>query len=324
MDKSRIYRVWVAAALLAALPSISRAAEAVPLHEAMTNGQVWINVTSLGGASGDTLLVTARRLVPRPLRVWLAPGTVFTSRSGNSQNMTGAAFKGERVGDHAYRPEAEMLLQDDAEHAYVVEAYCLDFHKDNPRAGESFSVTKPDARVGRLLSSGRRSSVSFPVLQSALWMEREKISEAEVRQRLPVRVEELRAARELLDNFRRNQPALPEQPEARRPTPAAQPCPSFIRCSHREQPAARPTGPGAENLGGDNPAAAPLLNEVNFAFHSSSPVESNGKACTALMVSVVPAAAITTGLCARYFELPIYTVLRVGIRMPFAAFTRVI
>jgi len=42
------------------------------------------------------------------------------------------------------------------------------------------------------------------------------------------------------------------------------------------------------------------------------------------MASLVPAAAITTGVCARYFELPIYQVLRVGIKMPFVVFTRAI
>lgn len=73
-----------------------------------------------------------------------------------------------------------------------------------------------------------------------------------------------------------------------------------------------------------HPATAPLLNEVNITFENSSTVVSNCRACTALMASPLPAAAITTGLCARYFELPIYRVLRVGIRMPFVVFTRAI
>jgi hypothetical protein len=48
--------------------------------------------------------------------------------------MTGTTIKGERVSGQTYRPTTTIVLADDTQHTYVIEAYCLDFHKDNPVA----------------------------------------------------------------------------------------------------------------------------------------------------------------------------------------------
>ena len=71
-----------------------------------------------------------------------------------------------------------------------------------------------------------------------------------------------------------------------------------------------------------HPATAPLLKEVPFRVVETRAVSSNSKACMALLSDPQPAAVITNALCASFYELKVYRVLRVGIRMPFIVFVR--
>jgi len=122
---------------------------AIPLDKALKDGKVEAEITGISGSTGDAILIVARRKVPEVLRVMLTPGTVFKSVSGTVQNMLGAFIKGERVGEKSYRPATEIVLTDNERHSYVVEAYCLDFHKGNPGASDSFSITPPDGQASR-------------------------------------------------------------------------------------------------------------------------------------------------------------------------------
>ena len=69
-------------------------------------------------------------------------------------------------------------------------------------------------------------------------------------------------------------------------------------------------------------ATTSLLGEVPIAFGEAVTVNSNSKACTSLLNDPQPAAAITNALCASFFELTTYRVLRVGLQMPFVVFVR--
>ena len=100
-----------------------QAADAIPLHEAVKDGKVSATVTGLGGSTGDAIQIKVQRRVKDVLHLTLATGTVFRNDSGKAQNMAGATIKGESITDTTYRPLSEIVLLDDAEHAYVVEAY---------------------------------------------------------------------------------------------------------------------------------------------------------------------------------------------------------
>ena len=101
--------------------------------------------------------------------------------------MVGARIKGERVDARRYRPFSEITLRDGAPHALIVEAYCLDFDKDNPRASSRFVMCAPrDVRVGKLLSKGLERSIAMYVIQAALWMDRDKPTARALKQRFQV------------------------------------------------------------------------------------------------------------------------------------------
>jgi hypothetical protein len=157
--------------------------DAIPLEQALSSGKVEAAITGIGGSTGDTILITVGRRTPDLLRLTLTPGTVFKSVSGAVQNMAGASIKGQRVGENSYRPETEIVLVDNYTHSYVIEAYCLDFHKGNPGATDRFDIASVDGQAARLLAIGKDKPASIGAIQAALWMLREGLSPAQVQAR---------------------------------------------------------------------------------------------------------------------------------------------
>ena len=184
--------------ILFTMCSVSSGQNAVPLDQAVNEAKVKVEVSGLGGSTGDAILIVIQRQVPETLRISLRPGTVFKSTSGTVQNMVGARIKGERAGESSYAPATEIVLTDDAKHSYIVEAYCLDFHKANPGIGDSFALSPPDEKAGSILMAGKNAEASVPAIQAALWIDRDGIGDAELKERFPVSDEDIKAARALL------------------------------------------------------------------------------------------------------------------------------
>lgn len=179
-------------------PPTSSGATTLSLDSAVKKGKVALKVVGLGGSTGDTLLIKLRRTVPEVLRITLASGTVFTSASGSAQNMVAARLKGEQVTALMYRPAPVIVLRDDEEHTYIVEAYCLDFHKDNPGEGEAFLLSTVDTRAKQILDTGLASKAPMSVIQSAIWMDRDHVSAVALKQRFQVNDEQIAQAKALL------------------------------------------------------------------------------------------------------------------------------
>lgn len=71
-----------------------------------------------------------------------------------------------------------------------------------------------------------------------------------------------------------------------------------------------------------HPATAPLLPELPIKFQRNEFASSNSVACKLLLQETSGAAAITNMLCASFYDLRIYKVLREGIDMPFIYFAK--
>lgn len=190
--------------LLLSLDVAGEGAGIPPLEQESAAGKVSIEVSGLGGSTGDTILIVVQRRVSEVVRTTVKPGTVFKSVSGHVQNMVAARVKGERIGETTYRPCEEIVLTDDAKHSYIVEAYCLEFHKDNPGPQDSFTVGSPDPRAARIVSEGQRIGASINAIQSALWIDREGLSDAQLKERFPVSDSDIAQARALLGQLEKN------------------------------------------------------------------------------------------------------------------------
>ena len=174
--------------------------DAIPLDQAARDGKVEVEISGIGGSTGDTILITVRRRVPEVLRLMLTPGTVFKSVTRTVQNMAGASIKGERLGERSYRPTTKIVLADDDKHSFVVEAYCLDFHKGNPGPSDRFSIAPPDRQTLKILQAGKAKDATIQVIQAAVWIDRDGATAAQLKQRFPVDDGDIEAARDLLQD----------------------------------------------------------------------------------------------------------------------------
>ena len=169
------------------------------LDVAVEKGLVSVEMSSLGGAVGNTLKVNVQSKVPEELRISLTPGTVFVAGSTSVQSLVGSEIKGEFTGPRTYRPQSVIVVGANRSHSILVETYCIDYHKRAPRTGQLFTLGKPDARAMRILVGSKPAEASIWAYQSALWMDRSAVSSEELRKNFRVNDVDLKVAVTLLD-----------------------------------------------------------------------------------------------------------------------------
>lgn len=181
-------------ALTASVIAQTPASQPLQLAEAHRRGFVSLEIVGTGGSSGDVISVVVQRKVRRPLRLVLDPGTVLRSSSPNVQNMVVAALKGRWIDAKRYAPAKVIELTDDASHTYLVEAYCLDFLKDNPGVNDRFTLGALDAAVLKVIQTTSAPGRAPSVIQAALWLS-QGVAETEIDKRFPLKPTEWTVAR---------------------------------------------------------------------------------------------------------------------------------
>jgi len=199
MNAGRMMAVALAGLLVAADPQAHGQTTVVSLQQAIKNRLVEVEVVSLGGATGNTVRVNVRRLKPETVRINVTPGTVFLSGS-DKQNMAGGTLKGEFTTGNTYRSTSVMVLADNAKHGYLIESFCLDYHRGAPKKGDSLRLAISDERARRIVRAGQQAQASAWSVQCAIWMDRMGVSAADLKKRFPRSVTdvEINVARKLV------------------------------------------------------------------------------------------------------------------------------
>ena len=147
----------------------------ISLAEAMDQNVAEIRILGTGAASGNSITIIARRIGDRLATIRVDPGTVLLSSAGNEQDMVVRRLLGWRVDQNSYNATEFITLfgPQGAEQHYAVEAYCLDFHKDNPGSSTSFSIGDPaPAAVQAVLDAVEQlpaAAEDVAVVQAAVW-----------------------------------------------------------------------------------------------------------------------------------------------------------
>jgi len=113
------------------------------LSEAIREQVVKAEIRGTGDSSGDSILLKLTCLVPRTVQINIPIGTVLISDDPSVQSMVIRKVKGIAVGAMRYQPVKSIILDSNEPREYVLEAYCLDFHKENPSKESTFWV-RPD------------------------------------------------------------------------------------------------------------------------------------------------------------------------------------
>ena len=188
-------------------PASSAAADKpIPLHIAIQKGLVDVEVLGRGASTGDSVQVSVKRRGGVDVAVSVEPGTVIQPKAGPVQSMALAGVKYKQV--EGGLQKADLIeLNDDGKHTYILEGYCRDIEKPTPNTQDSFAVTGPDAENAKVLVHAKRLGATVKVTQSAIWIQRSKLSDEDLRRHFQVSVEELDAARQLLVAVERPDPA---------------------------------------------------------------------------------------------------------------------
>lgn len=160
------------------------------LQEAVSRGLVDYEIRGNGNSSGDSLTMTMRRLSFSAIDVYIVPGTIFVSGNANAQRMVGWRVVGVVELDQKTYETTSMYLPDTIQRTFVIEAYCLDFRRDNPSASDVFitsdlasSVAVADTldlRAAQIIAEGKKRNLTIAGLQSAIWVDHEGISRKEL------------------------------------------------------------------------------------------------------------------------------------------------
>lgn len=177
------------------------------LDQVLDNQFVQASLCGIGASSGLAVVMVAKSILDRPLRIQIRDGTLLRNNGGSAQNMVVQRTEfeadaetaheiGERCAEIAQWMEEQdrlpdwpplkgtwITLQPDVTHTFLLSAYCLDFEKDNPGPTSSFTV-EPSAseETVRLFAYLRTDPTSFgpAAIQLAVWALNGDLSGAQV------------------------------------------------------------------------------------------------------------------------------------------------
>ncbi len=196
-----------ALALAATISRGSAAIEPIPLDQAVREGKVWVYVSSLGGSTGNTVCVNVKRMIDREVRVTVTPGTIFRPAEVDVQAMSAASIRGVFVGGRWQKTDV-IVLADDSQHDYMLEAYCIDYDKPAPSFGDEFRLDVRNERLKEVLDIAAQRAATAVDVQVAIWIDRQRakgveIAVDELKSRFPAATDQsIDAARKLLVDVR--------------------------------------------------------------------------------------------------------------------------
>lgn len=182
-----------------AVQPIEAAAATESFLDAARQRLIEYEVVGLDASSGDSLRIRVRRLAARPIRLRIAPGTVFATGSRGVQRMAAFSVSGEveTPGSDSVRPTDTIDLDTDGFREFILKAYCLDFELENPSPGNRFQAQSVDNRAAAILAAANQQGLGVAATQAAIWLDRGVTGE-EIRQKFEVTDQDLAQAGQLL------------------------------------------------------------------------------------------------------------------------------
>lgn len=140
--------------------------EKMTLSEAMRRNLVSTRVT---GSGLQSVSLTIKRSVRRPLRIVVPAGTLFECGDGDAQNMVATSDS-----------EADLTSSNTFDSS--VSAACANFYLDQPDGNNSFSIhaAHPNSTLRKLLTVIGKNSPRSIVAQLTIWSVTDNPSRAEV------------------------------------------------------------------------------------------------------------------------------------------------
>jgi hypothetical protein len=172
------------------------------LSEAVDNGLIKAKITGSGASSGDSVNLELIRLTSERMEITVPKGMVLIA-SDESQNMVVNKVSGIPEDSKWIIPVSEIILDSSDPQTYILEAYCLDFHKNNPGSNTRFSIeTVTDPEIQSILDALDNLSqdiTTVEAIQTAIWISTDDLSKEELLDKFSVDQKEIDNARTILE-----------------------------------------------------------------------------------------------------------------------------
>jgi PKD repeat protein len=172
------------------------------LSEAIGKNFVKAEITGSGASSGDCINLKLTWLTSYTSEIRVPKGTVLLA-SGTAQNMVVYKVRGIPKDTMWITPVSKIVLDSSELQTFILEAYCLDFHKENPSSSTKFSVgTLTDPQILKILDALDNLSsniTSVGAIQTAIWVVTEDVSKKELVDRFPVEQKDIDNAKLILE-----------------------------------------------------------------------------------------------------------------------------
>lgn len=172
------------------------------LREAIDNNFVKAEITGRGVSSGDCINLKLTRVTSNTTEIRVPKGTVLRA-SGIAQNMVAYKVSGIPIDNMWMTPVSEIILDSFETQTFILEAYCLDFHKENPSSSTKFSVgTLTDPQILRILDASDNLTsdiTSVGAIQTAIWVVTDDVSKEDLVDRFPVEQKDIDNAKVILE-----------------------------------------------------------------------------------------------------------------------------
>jgi hypothetical protein len=166
------------------------------LEEALKLGSLQGGFAGTGGSSGDSVVLRAKGKLKLEICPEFRRGTTLANANAGAQSMVLASLRG--IPEGAYlRPVAHLRFEPEVEAEYIFEAYCLDFHKDNPSGSDQLSMSgaAPEA-VQKVLSV---STTDVMAKQLAIWAITDDVNAQDVEAKFGATQSDIHNARRVLE-----------------------------------------------------------------------------------------------------------------------------
>lgn len=139
------------------------------------------------------MAVTVKKLdndgpdIPLTLRA----GTRLKSGNADEQDIYLAGHEGILMSGDSYSPASEMEASDEPT-TYVLDAYCAEFEKENPTAGQGYALGAVDVAAACILDQAK--NLAARTKQATVWIPSDRATYAQVRDKFRVSQKEWKAA----------------------------------------------------------------------------------------------------------------------------------
>lgn len=167
------------------------------LQEAMKVGAVQGVFAGTGGSSGDSITLSAKGALKVELCPEFHPGLALQNANASAQNMVLASLRG--IPQRPYiRPVTELRFEPDIETEYIFEAYCLNFHKDNPSDSDRLSLAGSAPEAVRKVLAVSSSDIKVKAMQLAVWALTDNITSHDAQDRFDATESDIANARQIV------------------------------------------------------------------------------------------------------------------------------